>query len=255
VPSLPELSVVLLCYRAEEDLARVAGELHAELEASALPYELVLVANYWPARGDRTPEHAAAFAEEHPNVVVVAGPKHGDMGFDLRSGLEEATGAHLVYLDGDGQVPAPAALDVYRRLIETGAAVAKGRRHPREDGSVRSITSLGFNILFRVLFGTRGLWDVNGQPKGLTRAAYDRLDLRTDDWFTDAEILLKAWAAGLEIVEVPVRFLAKQTDGSHVGVDTVWEFLVNMIRWRLGRHPAQQPAPGRPARAVARARR
>jgi glycosyltransferase involved in cell wall biosynthesis len=255
VPSPPELSVVLLCYRAEAELARVAGALHAELETAGVPYELVLVANYWPGRGDPTPKYAQAFAEEHPNSVVVAGPKHGDMGFDLRSGLEAATGAHLVYLDGDGQVPPAAALDVYRSLKRSGANVAKGRRHLREDGSVRSITSLGFNVLFRILFGTRGLWDVNGQPKGLTRAAYDRLDLRTDDWFTDAEILLKARAAGLQIVEVPVHFLAKRAEGSHVGVDTVWEFLVNMIRWRLGRHPAQKPGSGRPARAVARARR
>jgi hypothetical protein len=95
VPSLPELSVVLLCYRAEAELARVAGELHAELESARVPYELVLVANYWPGRGDRTPEHAETFAQEHPNVVVIALPKRGDMGFDLRSGLEEATGDHF----------------------------------------------------------------------------------------------------------------------------------------------------------------
>jgi glycosyltransferase involved in cell wall biosynthesis len=187
-------------------------------------------------------------------VVVVAEPKQGDMGWDLRSGLEAATGDHLVYLDGDGQVPTDAALKVYERLKETGAAVAKGRRYFRDDGSVRSITSLGFNLLFRALFRTRGLWDVNGQPKGLTRAAHERLDLRTDDWFTDAEILLKAKPAGLEIVEVPVRFHAKRAPGSHVGPGTVWEFLVNMIRWRLGRHPAQKPGPGRRTGAVARAR-
>ena len=255
MPSALELSVVVLCYRAEEALARVVGPLPADLELEGITYELVLVANYWPGRDDRTPECAAAFAREHPNVVVLAEPKQGDMGWDLRSGLEAATGEHLVYLDGDGQVPAPAALDVYRSLKESGADVAKGRRHFRDDGSLRSFTSLGFNFLFRIMFGTRGLWDVNGQPKGLTRAAYERLDLRTDDWFTDAEILLKAKAAQLEIVEVPVHFLAKRTRGSHVGPGTVWEFLVNMIRWRLGRHPAQAPRPGRRTRAVARAGR
>lgn len=255
MPSAPELSVVVLCYRAEDELPHVVAPLHAELEAEGVPYELVLVANYWPGQQDRTPEYAEAFARDHPNVLVVATPKHGDMGWDLRSALAAAAGDYLVYLDGDGQVPAPAALDVYRRLEQSGADVAKGRRHLREDGSVRSITSLGFNLLFRIVFGTRGLWDVNGQPKGLTRAAYERLDLRTDDWFTDAEILLKARAVGLEIVEVPVRFLAKRTRGSHVGPATVWEFLVNMLRWRLGRHPAQKLHPGRPTASAARARR
>ena len=80
---------------------------------------------------------------------------------------------------------------------------------------------------------------MNGQPKGLTRAAHERLDLRTDDWFTDAEILLKAKELGLRVVEVPVRFHPRRAGGSNVGPGTVWEFLVNMARWRLGRHSAQ----------------
>jgi hypothetical protein len=179
------------------------------------------------------------------------------MGWDLRSGLDVAGGSFLVYLDGDGQVSTHDALRVHQRLRETGADVVKGRREVREDGSVRTLTSLGYNLLFRLLFRTAPLWDVNGQPKGLTRAAYERLDLRTDDWFTDAEIVLKARSAGLEVVEVPVRFRPRQTHGSNVGIGTVWEFLVNMVRWRLGRHEAlvASRAEGRAPSAVARARR
>jgi glycosyltransferase involved in cell wall biosynthesis len=256
-PNAPELSVVVLCFGAEEQLPHVVGPLFDELEASAVSFELILVANYWAGSGDRTPDHAAAFARERPEVAVVARPKAGGMGWDLRTGLELARGSYLVYLDGDGQVPTHYAPEVFRRLRETGADVVKGRRDVREDGSVRTVTSLGYNILFRLLFRTGPLWDVNGQPKGLTRGAYKRLDLRTDDWFTDAEIVLKSRAAGFEIVEVPVRFLPRQRSSSLVGFGTVWEFLVNMVRWRLGRHPAQAHARDRARRsgAVARARR
>jgi glycosyltransferase involved in cell wall biosynthesis len=213
-----------------------------------------LVANYWPGSGDQTPEHAAAFARGRPHVAVLARPKAGGMGWDLRGGLELARGSYLVYLDGDGQVRTHDALAVFRRLEETRADVVKGRRDVREDGSVRTLTSLGYNLLFRLLFRTSPLWDVNGQPKGLTRAAYERLDLRTDDWFTDAEIVLKARAAGLEIVEMPVRFLPRQRCSSLVGPGTIWEFLVNMVRWRLGRHPAQTAgrAPARRAGVLVR---
>jgi glycosyltransferase involved in cell wall biosynthesis len=248
---------VLLCFQAEEQLQRVAGPLHEQLEASGLSYELILVANYWEGKSDRTPEHAAAFARAREDVVVVARPKEGGMGWDLRSGLELARGDYLVYLDGDGQVSTADALDVFRRLRETGADVVKGRRRVREDGSVRTLTSLGFNLLFRLLFRTDPLWDVNGQPKGTTRAAYEQLDLSTDDWFTDAEIILKARAAGLDVAELPVHFLPRQRSNSLVGLDTVWEFLDNMVRWRLGRHPAQRARLVRPraARPIARTRR
>jgi glycosyltransferase involved in cell wall biosynthesis len=236
----PQLSAVVLCYRAEEALRDLAGPLHAALEARAGTYELILVANYWPGSGDGTPDVAAAFAREHPHVLVVARPKEGAMGWDLRSGLDMASGEYLVYLDGDGQVPPGSALTVADALLESGADVAKGRRRPREDGSIRTITSFGYNVLFRLLFGTRGLWDINGQPKAMTRAAHEQLDLRTDDWFTDAEIVLKARSLGLRIVEVPVRFGPRRIASSNVGLGTVWEFLANMVRWRLGRHPARE---------------
>jgi glycosyltransferase involved in cell wall biosynthesis len=257
VRDAPELTVVILCYGAGEQLPHVVAPLHEELEAADVPYELILVANYWPGNDDRTPKHAEAFARDRPHVSVVARPKAGGMGWDLRSGLEAARGSVLVYLDGDGQVATHDALEAYRRLKATDADVVKGRRYIREDGSVRTLTSLGYNLLFRLLFRTAPLWDVNGQPKGLTRAAYERLNLRTDDWFTDAEIVLKARAAGFDIVEVPVRFLPRQRASSLVGFGTVWEFVVNMVRWRLGRHPAltDGQARARTAGAVARIRR
>lgn len=251
----PHLSAIVLCYRSEGALRDLAEPLHAVLAAQGERYELILVANFWPGGSDRTPEAAAAFAREHPHVRVVARPKAGAMGWDLRSGLEIARGERLVYLDGDGQVPPESALTVVDALRERGADVAKGRRRPREDGSIRTFTSFGFNALFRLLFGTRGLWDINGQPKAMTRAAYERLDLRTDDWFTDAEIVLKARALGLRIVEVPVRFGPRRIPGSNVGFGTVWEFIVNMARWRLGRHPALNVRAPAAAHAPARAGR
>jgi glycosyltransferase involved in cell wall biosynthesis len=235
----PELSVIVLCYRAEEQARKVVLPLYEALERQSTSYELILVANYWDA-DDSTPAVAAELAASRETIRVVARRKQGAMGWDMRSGLREARGSYLVVIDGDGQVPVRYALDVYRVLRETGAAVVKGRRFVREDGSVRSITSLGFNLSFRLLFGTRGLWDINGRPKGLTRAGYRRLALRTDDWFTDAEILLKARQLGLPIAELPVRFLRNEVRNSFVGMDTVWEFVRNMVLWRLGRHPAMR---------------
>ena len=233
---LPELSVVVLAYRAEERTGDVVLPLYNLLEAERISYEMIVVANYW-SRDDSTPTVAAALARERDTIRVVARPKRGDMGWDMRSGLEAARGHFLVVIDGDGQVPVEYALEAYRRLRTAGAPIVKGRRYMREDGAVRTVVSLGFNVLFRLLFWTRGVWDVNGRPKGMSREAYRQLDLQTDDWFTDAEILLKARRLGLEVHEFPVRFL----DPAHacfVGPATAWEFLRNMARARLGLHPA-----------------
>lgn len=231
----PELSAVVLGYRAGRSLVRVAEPLAQELEASGVAYELVLVANYWPNRDDETPAVAAEFARTHDRVRVVALPKEGAMGWDMRSGLKAARGQVMVVLDGDAQNPVSDVLRTYRALRESGADVVKGRRVLRHDGLYRRVVSIAYNVLFRLFFGTRGIWDINGKPKGLTRSARDRLDLRSDDWFIDAEIVLRARKLGLTIRELPVEFFRNEERASLVRPSAIWEFARNMVRVRMGR--------------------
>ena len=231
--SAPELSAIVLGYRAGRSLLRVADPLVAELEACGVAYELVLVANYWPGRDDETPAVADEFARGSDRVRVVARPKEGAMGWDMRTGFEAARGDVLVVLDGDAQNPVSDVVRMYRALRETGADVMKGRRVLRHDGPYRRLVSITYNVLFRLFFRTRGLWDINGKPKALTRAAYEQLDLRSDDWFIDAEIVLKARDLGLKIRELPVEFFENEERASLVRPAAIWEFARNMVRVRL----------------------
>jgi hypothetical protein len=111
----------------------------------------------------------------------------------------------------------------------------KGRRIARFDGPYRRVVSAVYNLAFAVLFGTRGIWDVNGKPKGLTRAAYEALDLESDDWFIDAEIVLSARRRGLAVAELPVVFHRNEERDSFVRPTAILEFLKNMARQRFRR--------------------
>ena len=81
----PELSVIVLCYQANEAIHRVIDPLYEQLEASGVAYELLLVANQWADRPDPTGEVVEAFAH---------GPRrhgsHGDRGEAGRDGLGHA---------------------------------------------------------------------------------------------------------------------------------------------------------------------
>jgi glycosyltransferase involved in cell wall biosynthesis len=231
----PELSAIVLCYRAEGSIRRVVDPLHALLEDSGVPYELVLVANYREGSGDTTPAVVEEFARTHPNVRFLANTKHGGMGEDMRAGFAAAQGENIVVIDGDAQNPVEDLLKMHQLMRETGADVMKGRRIARFDGPYRRVVSGGFNALFMVLFGSRGLWDINGKPKGITRRAYERMTLKSDDWFIDAEIVLAARRLGLEVVEMPVVFRRNEERASFVKVSAIWEFLGNMARARLRR--------------------
>jgi glycosyltransferase involved in cell wall biosynthesis len=229
----PALSAVVLCYRAGDSILRVIAPLHELLELAGVSFELVLVANYWKHQADPTPSIVEEFARRHDHVVVVSTPKLGAMGWDMRAGFEAASGETIVLIDGDSQNPVDDVLRLYRLMLETKADVGKGRRVTRHDGAYRRLVSLAYNLAFRVLFGSSGVWDVNGKPKGLTRHAYERIRIRSDDWFADAEIVLEARRLGLSIVELPVVFNRNDERASFVRPGAMWEFIVHMTRYRL----------------------
>jgi glycosyltransferase involved in cell wall biosynthesis len=230
----PVLSAIVLCYRAEESIRLVIDPLYEQLDDAGLPFELVLVANYSAGQDDRTPDIVRRWAAEREHVTVVAEVKQGAMGWDMRSGFAAARGDYMLVIDGDAQNPPEDLFEMYRRMKANRADVMKGRRIARFDGPYRRIVSGVFNLLFMLMFRTRGLWDINGKPKGLTRAAYEQLELKADDWFIDAEIVLEAQAKGLRIIEMPVIFRRNEERASFVRVSAIWEFLRNMARARLG---------------------
>jgi len=228
----PELSAIVLGYRAGDSLLRVVAPLYDQLNEAGIDFELVIVANYWPDTGDRTPEIAAAFARGKDNVSIVARPKEGAMGWDMRSGLEAVHGTTLIVLDGDAQNPVEDVVTMFDLMKSTGYDVMKGRRTTRFDSLYRHVVSLAYNVLFRILFRTRGLWDINGKPKALTRSAYEQMNLVSDDWFIDAEIVLTARRLGLSVGEMPVVFRESER-ASFVRFSAIGEFIRNMTLYRL----------------------
>ena len=202
---------------------------------SGKTFELVLVANYWPDHRDPTPEIVRSFADRHDNVVVISEPKQGGMGWDFRAGLEAARGQILIVIDGDAQNPTDDVLKMFDSMRDTGTPVMKGLRIARYDGLYRRAISTGYNFLFRAAFGTTGLWDINGKPKGLSRSAYDAMTLTSNDWFIDAEIVLEAKRLGLRVGEMPVVFRRNDLRPSFVHPAAIFEFLRNIVARRM--HP------------------
>jgi glycosyltransferase involved in cell wall biosynthesis len=233
--SRPELSAIVLCYRAGRSILHLVDALDRQLREAGLLYELVLVANYWPDGDDTTPQVVTEYAGRNDRAVVVSKPKAGAMGWDMRSGLEAATGEILIVIDGDAQNPTEDVLRMYRLMGETKADVMKGLRIARYDGLYRRGVSLVYNFLFRALFGTTGLWDINGKPKGMTREAYERMRLKSDDWFADAEIVLEAKRLDLRIGEMPVIFRRNDDRPSFVRPGAILQFLGHMLARRVSR--------------------
>ncbi len=233
--SRPDISIVILCYRSEDFAPIFIQEVENSLSKTNLTYELVLVANFFlnPEKIDRTAKIVTELAKDNPRLIVVAKEKQGMMGWDMRTGLDAANGNTIAVIDGDGQMPPEDIIKVYRALNSGQFAVAKTYRDQRFDGAKRRIISKVYNLLLKSLFPKVTVCDVNSKPKIFTREALQKLNLTSDDWFIDAEIIIRASYLNLPINEIATQFHPNKHRKSFIRPSAILEFLKNLVRYRL----------------------
>ena len=232
---IPELSVVILCYHSADVVRDLVAQVERELEEAGIDYELVLVGNYMPGDvKDQTPAVLKELAQGKPRFTVVAKEKEGMMGWDMRSGLEAAAGRHIAVIDGDGQMPMSDVIKVYRVLQVAKYDLVKTFRAQRQDGWYRRTISGFYNFLFRLLYPDAHVFrDINSKPKIMTREAYAKMQLVSNDWFTDAEIMIEALRHDLSVGEVSTVFYKNERRGTFVPISAIYEFLGNLIYYRF----------------------
>lgn len=229
-----ELSVVVLCYHSENIIEKFVHQLINEVTELNVTYELVLVANYDKNSVDNTPRLAKQLAEKYDFIRILAEEKAGGMGWDMRSGLSAAKGKYIAVIDGDAQMPA-SDIPIVFGVIKFGKYdLVKTYRAKRYDGFIRTVLSDIYNLLFRLLYSPRfPIRDINSKPKIFTNTAYNKMQLRSNDWFTDAEIMIQALKSNMKIAEISTMFYKNERKASFVGFKTVIEFIVNLFKYRF----------------------
>jgi glycosyltransferase involved in cell wall biosynthesis len=243
----PHFSLVVLCYRSGQSIIPFVERLQRTLSRCNFSWELVLVGNYIEGSDDETPQVVAKLAESSNNIRTVIRPKQGMMGWDMRMGLDAARGTYIGVIDGDGQFPPESIIACLLKCELEDLDLTKTYRVIRDDGLYRRLISTVYNAIFSVLFGFK-VRDINSKPKIMRRDKYELLQLESDDWFADAEIVIRARELGLKIGETPVHFSINDKRGSFVKPKAIIEFTSNLLRYRFSpRHKAKARALPGPA--------
>ena len=233
----PKISVVILAYRSGEGIRNFIESMIQSLETNEPDWEIILVANHFVDDGDPTPRIVCEIAQGHPRIRTVTRIKEGMMGWDMKSGLEAATGRILAVIDGDGQMPFENVIDVYRKLRDEDLDLVKTFRTQRSDGLYRKTISVVYNIIFNILFPGLKSRDINSKPKIITREVYDRMNLKSNGWFIDAEIMIQAGKMNLKIGEIPTVFHRIDFRPSFIKFRSILEFFVNLLWYRFFNRP------------------
>ncbi|HEX7602185.1 MAG TPA: glycosyltransferase family 2 protein [Polyangiaceae bacterium] len=191
--------VIVPAYQAAKSLASVTRALRAELGAELGEGAIFVVDD---GSTDQTAEIARA-----EGVVLVSHVRNRGKGAALRSGMDAAWRMGFdvaLTVDADGQHPAHAA----RVLLEADAprdALVLGIRDLDGAGAPKANrTSNGISNFFISRFAGTPLADTQCGLRRYPLPATLELGGRADGYAFEAEVILRAHAAGMPIVQVPV---------------------------------------------------
>lgn len=223
-----KLSVVLPAYNEEENIEEAI--IQAISAAEDLPfndYEVIVVDD---GSIDGTGIILDRLKDSHEKLRVIHQATNKGYGAALRSGFTSAKGDLIFYTDSDLQFDVKELKNALP-IIENHDIVVGFRIH-RYDPSNRLMLSRGYNQLMRLLFGIR-VRDVNCAFKLFRREVFDKINIKAEDFFVDAEIMLKAKHYGFSVAEIGVRHYPRKAGTSTVKPSHILTTLKEIFRiWK-----------------------
>jgi dolichol-phosphate mannosyltransferase len=193
------LSLVLPAYNEEAVIAQAVAEADDALRGLARRYEVLVVDD---GSRDGTADAVREAARGRPNVRLLGHSTNRGYGAALRTGFEAARFDRIAFTDADCQFDL-ADLGLLLPLTESHPLVV-GYRVKRQDPWRRRFLSWGYNVLVRLLLGTR-VRDCDCALKIFRREALARLLPESRGFFVNTEMLTRARQLGFAVAEVGVR--------------------------------------------------
>ncbi|HUG54433.1 MAG TPA: glycosyltransferase [Vicinamibacteria bacterium] len=233
-----ELSLIIPTFNQRARTLRAVQDASAWLEARfGARAELIVVDD------GSDPGEALAEADLPPGVVVVRHPRNLGKGGAVRSGMARTRGEYVAFTDSDLPFSLEPLGDTLARLRDGADIVIGDRLHPDSVASVsvsraRRLSSVVYTWMVQHALGldyADTQCGYKGYRGAVARDLFGRL--RVTSFAFDAELLLRAQAAGYRVSRQPVRLL--HNDDSSVRLARhAPRMLIDMVRlawWRLRR--------------------
>jgi len=202
----PSVSIVFPMYNEEAYIQRAVRAARAILAEITPDHEIVVVDD---ASSDGTGALAEELAREDPRIKVVHNSSNRKLGGSLRAGYAAASKELVLYTDADLPFDLQELGRAVRLLEYQQADVLAAYRFDRtSEGLLRTLYSIVYNLLIRALFGLR-IKDVNFSFKLFRRELLDRIPLKSEGSFIDAEFLIRARRAGANIIQIGVDYFPR----------------------------------------------
>jgi glycosyltransferase involved in cell wall biosynthesis len=202
-------------YNEKENIDRAVSSTLEVLQDACDDFEIIIVDD---ASTDGTGQILDEMAKRIPNLRVIHHERNYKFGRTLRDGIA-ASRKELVFLtDSDN----PIDMKDIKKAIPLMAEydLVNGARLTREPSVKRIIYTAVYNMMIRALFRL-DVRDVNFSYKMIKRDLLQRLDLRSEGSFIDAEMLIEAKRLGARIREIPIMYYPRTAGESTLATPSI----------------------------------
>lgn len=210
------LSIVMFAFNEEENLGPVVGEAVEALdrlvgEGRLSDWQLVLLDD---GSSDGTYARICALAAETPKILPMTHGTNRGIGAAVKTGFAATVMDYVSILPADGQVTVGELAKLIPE-VEAGADMALGyyTQRGQVDGGLRLFLSKGLRQVMRLALGTQRPMDgVYMFRRTMLRA----LPLKSETFFVNLELPVRAMRAGYDVRSVPVEVHARLSGSSKV---------------------------------------
>lgn len=205
------VSFVYPAYNEEENVAEAVSRA---VEAAQLvrldDYEIIIVDD---GSADATWSVLAEIALREPRLRPIRHEKNQGYAAALRTGFSAARFPLIFYSDSDNQFDIREVR--YFLPLSERHHIVTGFRIYRFDPLTRLVLSWGFNLLVRILFQIP-VRDIDCAFKLFRREIFDKIEIESQRFFVDTEILAKAKVLKYTMTEIGVRHYPRMAGRSTI---------------------------------------
>jgi glycosyltransferase AglD len=230
----PEVSAIIPVFNDRPALEIALKSSLETLKGITREFEIIIAED---GSTDGSTELVRQYTVQEPRVRLLHHDERQGRGRALNQAIRESRGTVVCYFDVDlatDMKHLPALVSAIREGsdISTGSRLLPASDTVRTGG--REIASRSFNFLVRLFLGSR-IYDHQCGFKAFNRERILPIltNIRSNHWFWDTEVLVRAQRAGYRVTELPVRWRAGK--GTTVRFKDVFEMgsAILLLWWQI----------------------
>ncbi len=193
---MTKTSIIIPAYNEEKGIEKVLKKV---LEVIDNSYEIIVVDD---GSTDGTYDVVKRF-----NVKLLKHGKNLGKGTAIKAGINEASGKYILFIDADNTYPADVIPNMVSQL-DAGYDVVTGSRFMGTIKGMSLLNKLGNKLITKLLniaYGSKSSDPLSGL-RGLKREHITKMDIVSNGFEVETEIMIKASRMGLKSIDIPIRY-------------------------------------------------